>query len=235
MATTVDIASAEEASYWRSDVQLDPALLQRPKATPNAMLQPLAYLFSPELPYAAHTQENTPVVAPVVAPKPALSAPKPATTSLLLPKTTDKPALKGNVTLQVAKPVVVAPVATVDHKTPTVAIKPVQTVTAHNVLGTKTGYASWYGPGFHGRRAANGSVFNMNALTAAHRTLPFGTHVRVMNPINGKACVVTITDRGPYCGARMIDLSKAAAMAIGMLGAGTAKVSLQILSQQIAY
>lgn len=93
-----------------------------------------------------------------------------------------------------------------------------------------TGFASWYGPGFHGRRAANGSRFDMNALTAAHRTLPFGTKVRVSNTRNGQACVVTITDRGPYIGNRIIDLSKAAAAALGMLSSGVSRVSLEVLS-----
>ncbi len=80
------------------------------------------------------------------------------------------------------------------------------------------GIASWYGPGFHGRRAADGSRYSMYELTAAHKSLPFGTIVRVRNEKNGRTVVVRITDRGPYIKGRVIDLSKAAANAIGMPG-----------------
>lgn len=88
------------------------------------------------------------------------------------------------------------------------------------------GKASWYGPGFQGRRTASGERFDMNALTAAHRTLPFGTLVRVRNNQNGREVVVRINDRGPYVGDRIIDLSKAAAAALGLLQAGEAGVIL---------
>gem|GEM_PF-1301314 len=89
------------------------------------------------------------------------------------------------------------------------------------------GQASWYGPGFHGRTAADGSRFNMYAMTAAHKTLPFGTQVRVTNTRNGKSCIVRITDRGPYAHGRVIDLSKAAAKEIGVLATGVASVKLE--------
>lgn len=98
----------------------------------------------------------------------------------------------------------------------------------------RTGIASWYGPGFHGRRAANGSRFDMNAMTAAHRTLPFGTMVRVINQRTGKSCIVKITDRGPFVGNRIIDLSKGAASAIGMLGSGVSKVTIEVLEPVLA-
>ncbi len=91
------------------------------------------------------------------------------------------------------------------------------------------GLASWYGPGFHGRRSADGSRFNQNAMTAAHKTLPFGTKLLVTNQRTGKSCVVKITDRGPFVGHRVIDISKGAAAAIGMLGSGVGKVSLHVL------
>ena len=84
----------------------------------------------------------------------------------------------------------------------------------------QTGAASWYGPGFHGMRTANGETFNTNALTAAHKTLPFGTQVRVKNERTGKSVVVRINDRGPYAHGRVIDLSKAAAEAVGISGVG---------------
>jgi rare lipoprotein A len=88
------------------------------------------------------------------------------------------------------------------------------------------GKASWYGPGFHGKRTASGERFDMNDLTAAHRTLPFGTRVRVRNLQNGREVVVRINDRGPRIGDRIIDLSKAAAAALDLLQAGEAPVVL---------
>jgi rare lipoprotein A len=88
------------------------------------------------------------------------------------------------------------------------------------------GKASWYGPGFHGKRTASGERFDMNDLTAAHRTLPFGTRVRVRNPQNGREVVVRINDRGPHVGDRIIDLSKAAAATLDLLQAGEAAVVL---------
>jgi rare lipoprotein A len=88
------------------------------------------------------------------------------------------------------------------------------------------GVASWYGPGFHGRATASGQIYDMHALTAAHRTLPFGTVVEVRNLENGLVVRVTINDRGPFVGRRIIDLSRAAAEAIDMVGPGTARVEL---------
>ncbi len=92
------------------------------------------------------------------------------------------------------------------------------------------GVASWYGPGFHGRLTANGERYDMNGMTAAHKTLKFGTKVRVTNKNNGKSVVVRINDRGPYAGKRIIDLSKGAANAIGMIASGTASVSVEVLA-----
>jgi rare lipoprotein A len=89
------------------------------------------------------------------------------------------------------------------------------------------GAASWYGPGFHGRKTASGERFNTHAMTAAHKTLPFGTRVRVTNEKTGRAVVVRINDRGPYAHGRIIDLSQASARAIGIGGVG--KVSLSQL------
>src|ERR687883_1389107 len=87
-----------------------------------------------------------------------------------------------------------------------------------------SGMASWYGPGFQGRRTASGERFNTHALTAAHRSLPFGTRVRVVNQRTGRSVVVRINDRGPYAHGRVIDLSRAAAQAVGVSGVG--RVSL---------
>ena len=88
----------------------------------------------------------------------------------------------------------------------------------------QSGKASWYGPGFHGRRTANGERFNTDDMTAAHRTLPFGTKVKVTNARTGKSVVVRINDRGPYAHGRVIDLSKASAQSIGI--SGVAQVTL---------
>jgi rare lipoprotein A len=82
----------------------------------------------------------------------------------------------------------------------------------------ESGIASWYGPGFHGKRTASGERFNTNELTAAHKTLPFGTRVRVKSLTNGKEVVVRINDRGPFVKGRIIDLSQAAAQALGLSG-----------------
>lgn len=96
------------------------------------------------------------------------------------------------------------------------------------IVAEEDGVASWYGPGFHGKKTANGERFNQNDYTCAHRTLPFNTKIRVINKDNGKAIVVRVNDRGPYAKDRIIDLSKAAAKKIGMLDNGTARVKLQI-------
>ena len=92
------------------------------------------------------------------------------------------------------------------------------------------GLASWYGPNFAGRQTANGEIFDPSQLTAAHKTLPFGTQVRVTNLNNGRSVVVRINDRGPFKPGRVIDLSRAAAERIGMIGSGTAPVSLELLN-----
>ncbi|CAE6721815.1 Endolytic peptidoglycan transglycosylase RlpA [Paraburkholderia nemoris] len=96
------------------------------------------------------------------------------------------------------------------------------------------GRASWYGRGFHGRRTANGERFDMHALTAAHRTLPLGSYVRVTNPATSRSVVVRINDRGPYARGRIIDLSMAAAAALDMRHAGTARVQIEGLTRQEA-
>lgn len=97
------------------------------------------------------------------------------------------------------------------------------------IVQTLAGTASWYGGRFHGRRTASGETYNQNALTAAHRTLPFGTEVVVTNETTGQSVVVRINDRGPFHGNRVIDLSRQAAQHIGMIGSGTARVKLEII------
>lgn len=97
-------------------------------------------------------------------------------------------------------------------------------------LGIKDrGVASWYGKEFHGKLAANGEVFDMTAYTAAHRKLPLGSLVRVVNLANGKSVQVRINDRGPYVTGRMLDLSHAAARELGMLEAGTSAVQIEVI------
>lgn len=91
------------------------------------------------------------------------------------------------------------------------------------------GIASYYADEFHGKKTANGELFDMNSLTAAHRSFPFGTKVRVTNLENNKSVIVRINDRGPFQLSRIIDLSKAAAMKLDIVQSGTAKVRLEVL------
>ncbi|MEQ9199951.1 MAG: septal ring lytic transglycosylase RlpA family protein, partial [Rhodospirillales bacterium] len=96
----------------------------------------------------------------------------------------------------------------------------------------ETGIASWYGPNFHGKDTANGERYDMDALTAAHRTLPLPSNVRVTNLENGRSIIVRVNDRGPFSKGRIIDLSRKAAMQLDMIGAGTARVRVRILSRE---
>lgn len=98
-------------------------------------------------------------------------------------------------------------------------------------IGTfhQKGPASWYGPGFHGRKTASGEIYDMYAMTAAHKRLPLGTKVKVTNLDNGKSVVVRINDRGPFHGNRILDLSKAAAGKIGAIEKGVAPVSIVVM------
>ncbi len=109
---------------------------------------------------------------------------------------------------------------------PVVEAAPAQQVA---IVASNVGGASWYGPGFDGRMSANGEIFNQYALTAAHRTLPFGTRVLVTNLYNGRQVTVRINDRGPYAGDRIIDLSMGAAEQIGLISSGVGTVQIDIL------
>jgi rare lipoprotein A len=93
-----------------------------------------------------------------------------------------------------------------------------------------SGMASWYGPGFHGNQSASGEIFNEHKMTAAHRSLPFGTQVRVTNLDNGLSVIVRINDRGPFHGNRIIDLSTAAARVLGLIQTGVAPVRLDVIT-----
>ena len=89
--------------------------------------------------------------------------------------------------------------------------------------------ASWYGPGFHGRTTANGEVYDQWGLTTAHKSLPFGTTVRVTNPNTGASVIVRVNDRGPFIGPRQFDLSRGAADRVGLTGPGVATLQFEIL------
>ncbi len=95
----------------------------------------------------------------------------------------------------------------------------------------ETGIASWYGPGFHGNLTANGEVYDMYGISAAHKTLPFGTIVRVVEIETGRSIVVRINDRGPFIEGRIIDLSKGAAEKLGIVEKGITGVGLRILQR----
>jgi len=93
----------------------------------------------------------------------------------------------------------------------------------------EVGIASWYGPGFDGNLTSNGEVYDMNGISAAHKTLPFGTIIRVVEFSTGKSIVVRINDRGPFIEGRIIDLSKGAARELGIIDKGITKVGLRII------
>jgi rare lipoprotein A len=100
-------------------------------------------------------------------------------------------------------------------------------------LLVETGIASWYGAPYHNRRSSNGEIYDMNAMTAAHRTLPLGSIVRVVNPTSGKSAIVRITDRGPFVDGRIIDVSRAAAEKIDLVQRGTAPVRVEVLKTPV--
>ncbi len=97
---------------------------------------------------------------------------------------------------------------------------------AASIAHAETGGASWYGPGFHGRKTASGERFDQNAMTCAHRTARFGTRLRVTDTRTGKTIVCRVNDRGPFISGRVVDLSKAAASRLGILSRGTARVTI---------
>ena len=107
-------------------------------------------------------------------------------------------------------------------------IEKLNTVASNTVRKfSQSGVASWYGRQFHGRRTASGETFDMNGLTAAHRSLPLNCYIRVTNKDTGKSVVVKVNDRGPFHGNRVLDLSYAAAKQIGLANAGTANVNIE--------
>jgi rare lipoprotein A len=114
-------------------------------------------------------------------------------------------------------------------RTTQVPAAPRAAAAAPHIGDEETGIASWYGYPYHGRRSSNGEIYDMEKLTAAHRTMAFGTIVQVLNLTNDRSVDVRITDRGPFVDGRVIDLSRAAAREIQMLGPGTAKVRLRVI------
>lgn len=103
---------------------------------------------------------------------------------------------------------------------------------SEKVIESFTGTASYYADKFHGRKTANGETFNMNDLTAAHKTLPFGTIVKITNLKNDKSVKLRINDRGPFVKDRIIDVSLAAAKELDMLGTGTAEVRIDVIGSE---
>lgn len=114
-----------------------------------------------------------------------------------------------------------------------VALSRVGSVAPTNFEADFSGQASWYGGKFHGRRTSNGDVFDQDGFTAAHRTLPFGTKLLVMNRRTGDSCVVQVNDRGPFSGDRIIDLSRGAANKLNMISSGVAMVDCMVLQDKV--
>ena len=157
-------------------------------------------------------------------------------TETLLPDTTKDPALDAlQVTNRLRRLLGNAPplkvIAGLPEAPKPQIVKQAQQVVAQAVKVGSRGMASWYGPGFNGRRSANGERYNQNGLTAAHRSLPFGTKVKVTNVRTGRSVVVRITDRGPHVRGRIIDLSAAAARIVGVMHSGVAPVQLEVLGR----
>ena len=132
------------------------------------------------------------------------------------------------------KPAIVLP-KTMDGRVP--KSYSVKGITYYPLLGeegfVQEGMASWYGKDFHGKKTSNGEIYNMYDMTAAHKTLPFGTYIRVDNLSNNKEVIVRINDRGPFIMGRIVDLSYSAARRIGLVGPGTAKLRLAALSRKV--
>jgi rare lipoprotein A len=125
------------------------------------------------------------------------------------------------------------PAGSAEAKPPKASVPDVEIPQDTKPLLVETGIASWYGPPYHNRRGSNGEVYDMHAMTAAHRTLPLGSIVRVVNVQTKASAIVRITDRGPFIDGRVVDLSKAAAEKIGMLQKGTTEVRIEVLKTPV--
>lgn len=122
---------------------------------------------------------------------------------------------------KISEPVVTENISSVDNAEITADRSLVEFVDKGNMK------ASWYGPGFHGRLTANGEIYDQMSFTAAHKSLKFGTLLKITNPRNNKSVVIRINDRGPYVSGRDLDLSKAAALELGMVKRGVAKIKVE--------
>jgi rare lipoprotein A len=127
-------------------------------------------------------------------------------------------------------PPVIVPQPAPQPPAPSIEQPPAPGAPAAPGIYVEEGIASWYGVPFHGRRAANGEIFDMNTLVAAHRTMPFGSILRVTNLNNGRQVEVRVIDRGPFVKDRVLDVARAAAIALDMIGTGTAPVRIELLS-----
>jgi rare lipoprotein A len=168
----------------------------------------------------ASSEPVTPIINPIVRPNPRpspsiITTPTPRPSIIITPTPRPSPA---TTTIPTPRP------------SPTITIPPTTTTPPKEaVLFTQTGQASWYGSE-GGPLTATGERYNPQGMTAAHRTIAFGSKVRVTNLRNGRSAIVTINDRGPYSGGRIIDLSAAAAEAVGIKGSGVGKVRIDVLS-----
>ena len=122
-----------------------------------------------------------------------------------------------------------AEIREVSFPVPAAILPPPKLKPVPSVVRVLTGEASWYGPGFYGNRTASGEIYRPGTMTAAHRTLPFGTKVRVTNLWNGRTAVIRINDRGPFVDHRVIDLGHGAASHLGLTASGIAQVKLEVL------
>jgi rare lipoprotein A len=136
-----------------------------------------------------------------------------------------------------APPPAVAPEPSASTVAPALVPAPVPSLTAdeqfvdtHTPISSETGVASWYGPPYHNRVGANGQVFDENGISAAHRTLPMGSLIRVVNLRTGQSAVMRVTDRGPFVAGRILDLSIGAAKAVGIWRAGLGDVRIDVFS-----
>src|SRR6266496_1210898 len=127
------------------------------------------------------------------------------------------------------------PAESAEGKPPKVPLPDIEIAPDTKPLLTETGIASWYGPPYHNRRGSNGEIYDMHAMTAAHRTLPLGSIVRVVSLQTKASAIVRITDRGPFIQGRVVDLSKAAAEKIGMLQKGTTEVRIEVLKTPVPF
>jgi rare lipoprotein A len=142
---------------------------------------------------------------------------------------TNKPSIDQPQTLTIPRKT--PPIATIPSSPETEEALPLAKIPEYRQpTVVETGLASWYGPRFHGKRTASGEVFNQNDFTAAHRTLPWGSKVKVTNIANGKSVEVRINDRGPFGKGRIIDVSRAAARVLGIVGSGITTVRIEWLA-----